>query len=143
MRKVFLVTLLIASLVVFNGCAKKVDASQVRSFADPMTENLLIAMNNKDYRMFSRDFDSKMKQAIPESRFYTLVKQVNGKIGMYIPNSKQFYRAYKTGKFTTVVYKAKFSRESSPVTVRVVFDVESGKEKISGLWFDSPTLRKR
>ena len=143
MRKVFLVTLLIASLVVFNGCAKKVDASQVRSFADPMTENLLIAMNNKDYRMFSRDLGSKMKRAIPESRFYALVEQVNGKVGMYIPDSKQFYRAYKIGEFTNVIYKAKFSKENSPVTVRVVFDVENGKEKISGLWFDSPTLRKR
>lgn len=62
---------------------------------------------------------------------------------MYVPNSKQFYRAYKSGKFINVVYKAKFIEENSPVTVRVVFDMENGKERISGLWFDSPMLRKK
>lgn len=141
-RRIF-IALLIIGLIVISGCAVKVDANKVRSFADPMTENLLIAMNNKNYEMFSRDLDSKMKQAIPESKFFVLVGQVNGKIGMYVPNSKQFYRAYKSGKFINVVYKAKFIEENSPVTVRVVFDMENGKERISGLWFDSPMLRKK
>jgi len=59
-----------------------------------------------------------------------------------VPNSKQFVKAYKTGKFTNVVYKAKFTNESS-VTVRVVFDKEGDVFKVSGLWFDSPKLRKK
>lgn len=60
-RRIF-IALLIIGLIVISGCAVKVDANKVRSFADPMTENLLIAMNNKNYEMFSRDLDSKMKQ---------------------------------------------------------------------------------
>ena len=143
MKKTLLAMLLIVSLIVVSGCAVKVDVNKVRSFADSMTENLLIAMNSKDYGMFSKNLGSKMKQAIPESKFFELVNQINGKIGKYVPQSKQFYRAYKSDKFINVVYKTKFDKESSSVVVRVVFKLENGKEKISGLWFDSPKLRKK
>jgi hypothetical protein len=138
------VSLLLVAVLLFSfGCAAKVDVDAVRSYADSMTENLLIGMNNKDYAVFSRDFDETMKKALPESKFSDLIAQINGKIGKYVPNSKKFERAYKTGNFVNVVYKAKFTEESSPVTVRVVFSEVNGEHKISGIWFDSPKLRKK
>ena len=138
------VSLLLVVILLFSfGCAAKVDVEAVRSYADSMTENLLIGMNKEDYTVFSRDFDEAMKKAIPESKFSDLIAQINGKIGSYVPNSKEFERAYKTGKFVNVVYKAKFTNESSPVTVRIVFNEVNGEHKISGIWFNSPKLRKK
>jgi hypothetical protein len=138
------VSLLLVAVLLFSfGCAAKVDVDAVRSYADSMTENLLIGMNNKNYAVFSRDFDETMKKALPEPKFSDLIAQINGKIGSYVPNSKEFERAYKTGNFVNVVYKAKFTEESSPVTVRVVFSEVNGEHKISGIWFDSPKLRKK
>ncbi len=133
---------LVLALVFAFGCAAKVDVSEVRSYADSMSENLLTAINGKNYEMFSRDFDSAMENAVSKSKFSTLLAQINGKIGAYIPNSKEFERAYKSGKFMNVVYKAKFTNETSSVTVRIVFDEVNGKHKISGLWFDSPKLKQ-
>ena len=144
MKARVLVSFLLVMLLIFSvGCAAKIDVDAVRSYADPMTENLLTAMNNKNYELFSKDFDDAMKKAIPKSEFSSLIAQINGKIGEYVPNSKKFDRAYKTGKFVNVVYKAEFTKETSPVTVRVVFDEINGEHKISGIWFDSPKLRKK
>ena len=137
---IFVLTFFVAFLL--SGCAASLNHSDVASFADPMTENLLIAMNANNYSAFSKDLDSAMKNAVPKDKFPALISQIEGKIGKYVPNSKQFVKAYKTGKFTNVVYKAKFTNESS-VTVRVVFDKEGGVFKVSGLWFDSPKLRKK
>jgi hypothetical protein len=138
------VSLLLVVILFFSfGCAAKVDVGTVRSYADSMTENLLTGMNKEDYTVFSRDFDEAMKKAIPESKFSDLVAQVNGKIGAYVFGSKTFDRAYKSGGYINVVYKAKFTNETSPVTVRIVFNEVNGKHKISGIWFDSPKLREK
>ncbi len=89
MRAKVLIALLLVVLFTF-GCAAKVDVESVRSYADPMSENLLTGMNNEDYTIFSKDFDDAMKKAIPEAKFSDLIAQVNGKIGAYVLNSKKF-----------------------------------------------------
>jgi len=141
--KVLVASALLVALILTFGCAPKVDVEEVRSYADPMTESLLIAMNESNYTKFSKDLDGAMKKAVPESSFPDLISQINGKIGKYVTGSKEFQKAYMTKQYINVVYKAQFTEEPEGVTVRVVFVKVNDEMKVTGLWFDSPKLRKK
>ena len=65
---------------------------------------------------------------------------IRSKIGDYV--SKEFWKAESKDQYTIVHYKAKFTDEPADVTARAVFQEINGEMKVSGLWFDSPELRK-
>jgi len=115
------VTGLLIVLILSFGCAPKVDVEEARSYGDPMTENLLVAINENDYTKFSKDLDNAMKTALPESAFSDFISQINGRVGNYVIGSKEFREAYMTEQYINIVYKTQFTEESEEVTVRVVF----------------------
>ena len=53
------------------GCTggAEIDVSQVREYADPIAENILLAINANDYDKYTEHFDKAMKNAIPEAVF--------------------------------------------------------------------------
>jgi glucose uptake protein GlcU len=63
MRKIFIAGLIavvvIVAAVMLAGCVEKnqVDVEQVRHYADPITENILLAMNEDNYAKYSAHFD--------------------------------------------------------------------------------------
>jgi hypothetical protein len=134
--------LAIAGITVISACASQgqVDVSQVRSYADPITENILMAINTGDYVKYSEHFDDTMKSALPEAVFQQTNAIIKAKIGEYV--SKEFWKIETQNQYTIVYYKARFTQESGDVTVQVVFHEVSGQNLVSGLWLDSPNLRK-
>jgi hypothetical protein len=106
--------------VTFSGCsAQQLSAEKVKEFADPMTENILLAMNEDDYPRFSQDFDEQMKAVFNEAQYNQTIPAIKAKIGQYV--SKEYVSAeYKDG-FTVVVYKARFSQEANDIIVTSVF----------------------
>lgn len=142
MYKKFLLITLLFIIINLISCGTKLDVNKIREYADPMTENLLIGRNERNYEKYSRDFSDEMKKAINEEKFLQSIDLIEGKIGKYIENSKKFYLATKQNKYVVVTYKAKFTNEDSEVTVRIVFEEINGEMKISGEWYDSPKLRK-
>ena len=140
-----MIVAVIVAVAISSGCMEKsgvevADVGQVRGYADPVTEQILAAMNGGDYAMYSEDFDQTMKNAMTETVFVETNAVIKSKIGDYV--SKEFWKAESNDQYTIVHYKAKFTDEPAEVTVRVVFQEISGEMKVSGLWFDSPELRK-
>lgn len=131
----------IAAAALFAGCMEKnqVDAEQVREYADPITENILLAMNEDDYTKYSDNFDQTMRNAIPSAVFNETNAMIKSKIGDYV--SKEFRKAEGKDQYTIVYYNARFVDEPGDVTVRIVFQEINGEMKVSGLWLDSPKLR--
>jgi hypothetical protein len=115
-----------------------VDVGKVRAYADPITEKILLAMNEGNYTKFSENMDPSMKRAMPEPVFQQTVAFIKSKVGNYV--SKDFSKVELQGNFTVVYYRAKYTDEGE-VTVKVVFVEEGGDHYVSGLWFDSPKLR--
>jgi hypothetical protein len=105
-----------------------------RKYADPMTENILLAMNDDNYRRFSQDFDEQMRIDMNERQYGNTILPIKAKIGKYI--SKQFVSAENKGIYRVVVYKAKFSQAPGDVTVRSVFRDINGKKYIAGFWLN-------
>jgi len=135
---------IIAGIALLSGCtarpAEEVDVNQVRAYADPITENILSSLNDNDYARYSEHFDDAMKKALPEATFQQQNNLIKAKIGEYV--SREFWKIETTNEYTIVYYKAKFTEEPDDVIVRVVFKETDGERFVSGLWFDSPKLRK-
>ncbi len=104
MRKIFIAGLIavvvIVAVVMLAGCVEKnqVDIEQVRNYADPTTENILLAMNEDNYAKYSEHFDQTMKNAIPEAVFNETNVVIKSKIGNYV--SKEFGKAERKDQYT-------------------------------------------
>ena len=133
----------IVAVVMFAGCVEKnqVDVDQVRKYADPITENILLGMNGNNYSKYSEHFDQTMKNAMSEAVFNETNTLIKSKIGNYV--SKQFWKVESKDQYTIVYYKARFTEEPEDVIVKVVFQEIMEEMEVSGLWLDSPKLREK
>lgn len=122
------VAVMIFMLPVFTGCGK------VSQFADPITENILVSMNNADYTGFSSDFDTTMKTELSEENFPDFLAQVTGSVGNYKEGSKKMVGVNINNDLTTATYTADFVN-AEDVTVEVTFKKIDGKMQVVGLWF--------
>ncbi|KAF5418117.1 MAG: hypothetical protein C5S49_02070 [Candidatus Methanogaster sp.] len=139
-----MIVAVVVAAAISGGCVENneievADADQVRGYADPITEKILLAMNDDYYTRYSEDFDQTMKNAMPEAVFNDTNAMITSKIGDYV--SKEFWKTERKDNYTIVHYKAEFTDEPADVTIRVVFQEINGEMKVSGLRFDSPELR--
>lgn len=111
---------------------------QVLDYAAPKAENLIAGLVAGDYESFSQDFDEAMKSGMDQAAFEQLLGMFASKLGSY--RSHEVSAVLQDAKFTTVAYKMIFEKDDA-VVMRVVFDNQE-PHRITGLWFDSPELRK-
>ena len=132
----------IVAMVMVTGSIEKnqVDVEQVRQYANPITENILLAMNEDNYTRYSEHFDQTMKNATHEAVFNETNAVIKSKIGDYV--SKDFWKVECEDQYTIVYYNASFTEEPEDVVVTVAFQEIAGEMKVSGLWLDSPKLRE-
>lgn len=147
-RKIIVLALAVLLLIAFTGCSKakveELDMSLVSEYSDEMAENILIGINEDSYEKYSRDFDKIMKKQLTEKVFLESNKTIKSKIGSYI--SKTIIKAekvtQKNNEYIVAYYSAKFENEPKDVSLKVVFSEVDGKKYVTGLWIDSPNLRK-
>ena len=140
MKNKFLKVMVFAAILtaLISACAPKetaltgADQEAVLAYSEAKTNNLLAALNAGDYTAFSKDFDSDMLKAMPESEFLSLKQDRDAKLGTYI--SREVASVSQSGDFIIVVYTAKFEKVAD-VTMRVVFR-SADPHNISGLWFN-------
>jgi hypothetical protein len=124
-----ILVIVLAAVPVFAGCGK------VAPYADPATENILIAMNNEDYTSFSKDFDDTMKSELSEDAFPDFLAAVNGQVGDYVPDSKNLNGFNIDNGITTANYTIDFETMKD-VTLDVIFQKIDGKMMVIGFWFN-------
>ncbi|MFC1861306.1 DUF3887 domain-containing protein [Chloroflexota bacterium] len=127
---------IIVLVIALSACAEKPEPE----YASSITEGILQASKTGNYAQYSEHFDEAMKNAMPESVFNQTNLAIKAKVGDY--TSKEFWKVETQGQYTAVYYKAKFKQEPGDVIVKIVFQDIAGKIYVSGLWFDSPNLRK-
>lgn len=114
------------------------DMDTVLVYAQEPAENLLEGLIARDYAQFSRDFTGDMKQGMNEQAFDDLLNMLDTKLGAY--KSNNLVTVLQDENFSTLVYQLIYEKDNE-VSMRVVFDNKE-PHQISGLWFDSPELRK-
>jgi hypothetical protein len=104
-------------------------ANDVRSYADPATENLLLAINENSVERYERDGNAEFKAAVTQEIMDTLVPQVKAQFGDYV--SKEFLSTEEAQGYIIVHYKARFTK--GELGVRMVFDKD---RKVAGQFFE-------
>jgi len=112
--------------------------SEIRAFADPITENILQAMNTGNYTQYTRDFAKSLKDNLPQNIFDKANSARIETVGTYV--SKEHWRMSQEGDKITVVYRAKFTDEPG-VLVTLYFKNITGKWYVDGLLFYSPLMQ--
>jgi hypothetical protein len=135
--KFFLFLILnLALLAGLSGCA----AAKPAGLSDPQVagvmENILKSIDANDYQECKQDFSDKMNTAFTQAQFTqvrTMLQKASGafvSVGTAGLSNNQGYAVYR--------FTSKYANESVYVTVTFLV----GGQKVEGLWFDSPNLRK-
>ncbi len=124
-----IITIMLIAIPVFTSCGK------VAAYSDPITENILVAMNNGDYASFSQDFDETMKKELSEALFPDFLAAVNGSVSNYVVGSKKINGVNIENNLTTATYTADFEGLED-VTVSVNYQKINNKMTVVGLYFE-------
>ena len=147
--KYILIALLmvLASLALIAGCSTMPQITTLEgeerdaavTLAEPLAENIFVAMNEGDYTKFSRDFNENMIKALKEQNFTEMKQTFDDRIGLY--QSREVTSVQRIDQVYVITYAADFEKESD---VSVTLSVsETDPPQVAGLWFDSPKLREK
>jgi hypothetical protein len=136
--------LLLMSLMTTSvtGCNSdgELTIEDIREFADPIAESMLLASNTGDYVKYSAHFDDTMKAAVSEYAFSTTNTLTKAKIGDYV--SKEFSSSATELSNIIVYYDATYSMTTEPVEVKIVFKPVEDDWYVVGMWITSPALQE-
>ncbi len=107
--------------------------------AEPLVENILVALQNNDYAAFSQDLSQNAKKILTQTSFDQLYNQMQTALGEY--QSKYYFSGSTKSGIITVVYIAEYSKEPAGVFVTLVLQPAGTSYQVEGLTFDSPNLR--
>lgn len=133
MRRLFLILFLFASFQLINAEQISQSDTEVQKMAMPLLKNVLMGIEKKDYKMYSKDFDDSMKDALPESKFSATQEQINtlfGKITL-----TKYLGFLNKGKYTQVIWKGKSDKMKDDVLIQFVLSKRKNKLFVVGLWF--------
>jgi hypothetical protein len=143
MKKIFILVAIMLVCIAPTCFAKKQVVSnqnswnyieQIRKFADPATENMLLRFNDGNYGQYSKDFSQQMKDAMSESKFKDVDAAIKANLGNYV--SMEFVSIDIREDHITVSYKCQFTQENNPVLVSSVFIQKDGQTYVDGLWLN-------
>jgi len=142
-RWFMLLTLLPLVLILLHGCQKTIRENDV-AYISVVVDRIMQGIMESSYEKFSQDLNPTMKNAFDVTAFMNLKTMLDEKVGPY--QSKKFCRAFKENKdnrfYTTVIYNAKFARETTAVVITITTEELNGEIKVAGLYFNSPNLRR-
>lgn len=118
----------------------KLGDDQTRQIATDKITSIMKSIESQNYEQYSKDFSDKMKAAQKPDDFMALCKKMDSSLGKLA--SIDFIGYFIHGSDTIALFKAKYSKTGDDVLVRLVLDLNSPKQNVVGLWFDSPALGK-
>lgn len=110
----------------------------IEQVAEPLTEQMMQAINAEDYGRFQSCLSEKVKAALPESAFKKMGSDLKEKFGSY--KTKEVISIELREKYMMVNYKGLFSQTADPVLIRTVLVQENGKTCVGGIWLNPMKL---
>lgn len=136
MRKFFTKTLIALITLLLAGCNSTLPTPSIQiperfqQASEEIAGNIINGLSKQDYEIFSKNFDPKMKAAIPSTAMVEVRKLLWGQNGEFQRmNTKSVYeeKGYFIGDFDLIFEKGKIS-------MRVVYS-PTEPYQVSGLWF--------
>lgn len=135
-RRAYFITIILSVLVLLTACERTLfgtERSFVLEYSETATDNLFAGVNANNYVMFSRDFDTDMKEEIPAADFAAWKENMDHNFGMYL--SRKVEKVTQADEFRVVYYQAEFDKVDQ-VIVTVAFHARE-PHTIAFLSFDS------
>jgi len=132
---------------ILTGCGpQELEYEQV-SYADEMTENMLLGQNELDYDKYSRDFTQDMLSAVTEANFEEQIGLLEeADFSPYVEDSKEFLSAVPDNGYISVYYKIEVLQErviegetksvKAAYRLKMVFEEVGREMKIAGYWYE-------
>ena len=123
-----LIVILAAFMVVgVAGCSK------VSAVTTPITENILAGINTRDYAVFSKDFDDRLKEELSADNFDELLAAVDEGYGTFKEGTLKFQGFNIENDITTANYIADFTKKAG-VAVQTVIQKTGNTTLVVGFW---------
>lgn len=106
---------------------------EVNKIVTPILENILSGTEKNNYKIYSKDFDEAMKEALPESKFVATQKQINTQFGKI--KITKYLGFLNNGSYTQVLWKGKCDKNNDDVLIQIVVSKRKDGIFIVGLWF--------
>jgi hypothetical protein len=87
----------------------------VLAYSEPIAQQVLLALNAKDYSAYSEYLDDKMRAAIPQDAFEKMAVQLATAGGEYRSHSVD--RMVDYGDFVTIYYKIEYAQRNSTMNI--------------------------
>ncbi|MCD4786259.1 MAG: DUF3887 domain-containing protein [Candidatus Eremiobacteraeota bacterium] len=107
--------------------------AQMRTIAEPMMDNILESIKNRDRNQYVKDFDSAMKMATTKKSFIETCDFIKSRFGDY--DSREFYKVEKEDGYIKVIWKAKYSKAEKDVRLEIFLKKYDNKWLIFGILF--------
>ena len=118
----------------------RITDDQIKKMATDEITSIMKSIESQNYDQYSKNFSEKMKSTQKPDDFLALCKKMDSSLGKLV--SIDFIGYFIQGNDTIALFKAKYSKTGDDVLVRLVLDLNSPKQNVVGLWFDSPALGK-
>lgn len=115
------------------------ELARIAKQSDPIMQNILVALNEKNHAKYIRDFNQPMKSAYPKDVFIKSHDFLVSRLGKYI--SKEFIKIGTLDQHYIVFYRAKFSKTQQPVTIRLMLEQSDNQLQVALISYDSPLLQ--
>lgn len=140
MKKTLAGLCLMVLLLTLTACQREETVNA--DFADPMTEEVLLAINSGDYDTFSKNFNETNKAQLPQV-FNTQILAIKELIGDYKEGSKELISAKEVDKnYIQVVYNTDYTNEEGNVIITIIFNKDESNRVIEGFYMNSPKIQK-
>jgi hypothetical protein len=136
MRKSLTILVILIALMSSRPAAAALvghDDGQIKAAAEPILDNLLAGFNDDNYAKYSRDFDAKLREALPEAKFQQVRGEIIEKLGKF--QSKKYLGFLNQQNHTIVLWKAAFDGTQNDILIKLVLARRQDKVEVAGLWF--------
>jgi len=106
---------------------------EVASIAEPILDNILEAFESNDYIKYSQNFDATLKESVSKKKFVEADRHFESFLGDY--QSKEYLGFVVKGKMSVVLWKARYSKSSDDVIIKLILSKRGDEVLVTGLWF--------
>ena len=137
-KKLFNCLFILIILSLFVGCSKKIEYSQVSTYADTVTTTLLTSINELDYNKFSSNLNDEMKDSYDLATFQKETTEISADLGTF--QSLSFEYGEKHGDYLNLIYNTKYSNSEKEIRISITFKENDETHKICEFYFDSADI---
>ena len=119
MKVVFYTAAVIVLVAVSTSCSIEPD------YADKITEDILIAINENDYDGFMKHRPEQAKINFTRADFEQMSNEVIIERGSYVAGTKKFWKTEEDDSLINVYYRAKYTKSVDIIVIAGFHEIES------------------